>query len=76
MVIAASLTIPTSSVSEASGRAYVCVNITNANSIPAEGAVIQVFVQADAGINPATGELSNNVYSYYLLTMFLLLCHL
>ena len=40
-------------VSEADGSVDVCVNVTNANDIPPEGAEIEILVLAQ-GISPAT----------------------
>ena len=39
-------------VSESEGSVEVCVNVTNANNIPAEGAELIVFVAENQGTNP------------------------
>lgn len=46
---------PPGPVSEASGSVTVCVNVTNADSIPNGGATIEVFTAA-VGLNQATSN--------------------
>lgn len=69
--------VPSGPVSEAAGQVYVCVNITDADSIPAGGSEIVVFVSPMAGINPATRKphkkhssacsRQNSVCSFYVI---------